>query len=172
MVDQALLKAEFACLAFGPLACRQPHNGWIVPDIYQSAKRVIANQTYQSGHMPSMVVVQVMERNKFTTSKGLASVTTTAISNNQALTALTGGKCGSGCGATVTQRGCAGDISSFLLLPILRRSMQRRAGAYTDTLTNLNLTTYYVVLLPSIASERLTVTRSVYGEFEWYGDRL
>jgi len=81
----------------------------------------------------------------FVTSQGTATITTSAITNNQALTAQSGGTITNNGGAAVTAKGICWSTS---MNPTISSSKTVDAGtgnAFSDTLTNLTLgVTYYV----------------------------
>jgi len=80
----------------------------------------------------------------FTTSKGLATVTTAAITNNLGLQATSGGTVTGDGGATVTARGICWSTSPHPTTTNSKTSDGSGTGSFVDSMTNLTLTTFYV----------------------------
>lgn len=80
----------------------------------------------------------------FVTSKGSPAVTTTAISNNQNLTAVSGGTVTTDGGANVTARGICWSTSHNPTTTDSKTVDGTGTGSFTDTIYGLNLNTYYV----------------------------
>lgn len=81
----------------------------------------------------------------FTTAAGVPSLSTTAISNNQALSAQSGGTIINNGGAAVTSSGICWSTSANPTISGSNIAGTATSGSFSDTLTNLTLgTTYYV----------------------------
>lgn len=80
----------------------------------------------------------------FTTSAGLATVTTAAVSNNQALSATSGWNLVNNGGSSITAIGICWSTSPNPTISDSKTSDTITAKSASDTLKNLNLTTYYV----------------------------
>jgi uncharacterized protein (TIGR02145 family) len=81
----------------------------------------------------------------FTTSPGLATVVTTAVSNIVPLTAYSGGSVTNNGGSSVTARGICWSTSANPTISNLKTSDSTGIGSFTDSLTDLaSQTVYYV----------------------------
>lgn len=81
----------------------------------------------------------------FTTATGVATLTTTAISNNAALAAQSGGNISNNGGAPITASGVCWSTSANPTVSSTKTVGTAASGTFSDTLTNLTLgITYYV----------------------------
>jgi uncharacterized protein (TIGR02145 family) len=81
----------------------------------------------------------------FTTAAGVPSLSTTAISNNQSLTAQSGGTITNNGGASITASGICWSTSANPTISGAKIVGTTASGSFADTLTNLSLgATYYV----------------------------
>jgi len=80
----------------------------------------------------------------FTTSPGLATITTAAIGNNQGLSATSGWSLVNNGGSSITAIGICWSTSQNPTISNSKTSDTITAKSASDTLKNLNLTTYYI----------------------------
>lgn len=80
----------------------------------------------------------------FTTAKGIPTVTTTPISNNQKLVAISGWTLVNNGGATISAVGICWSTSPHPTIGSSKTSDNVAVTSFSDTLANLNVTTYYV----------------------------